>query len=154
MEWYRTWVGGTEPLHVMDSIMDDAWCLGHEGDADPVAACHRRLSKILASAEGGLQWKDGSDGGKNKTVLPTTELPICGWQCHLKEKWISIPIGKRQKIRAAIKEAIGNRAVSHKLLSWNTQDRDLRRPPSVVFPVEAPHQDPALRTTPGYDLQH
>jgi hypothetical protein len=115
-EWYRRWVGGVLPLHVMDSIMDDAWCMGHEGDVDPVKACKRRLDKILSSREGGLQWKDGSDGRKSKTIEPTFELPLSGWWCNLKEKWISIPLQKRQKIRTAIQEVLSNRTVSFESL--------------------------------------
>ena len=97
--------------------MDDLWVMGHGGDRDPVGACLRRLRKVLKSAEGGLQWKDGSDGGKNKTILPTVELPLCGWWCHLAEKWISVPLEKRQKMRAAIREAIDHRSVLHSMLS-------------------------------------
>ena len=57
-DWYTRWVGGSDRLRALDSIMDDAWVLGHEGDRDPTAACLRRFNKLAARGlRGGLVWK-------------------------------------------------------------------------------------------------
>jgi hypothetical protein len=100
MKFHDAWIVGKDKLRCADSIMDDAWVGGHQGDSDPREACARRLRKIMASSEGGAEWKE------KKTVPPTDRLPLCGWDCNLKEKWISIPAGKREKMRETLKKVM------------------------------------------------
>ena len=100
LKFYNTWVIGRDKLRCADSIMDDAWVGGHRGDRNPRKACARRLRKIMASSEGGAKWKS------KKTVPPTHRLPLCGWDCHLRDKWISVPIGKREKMRKTLRKAV------------------------------------------------